>query len=61
MEAEDEPEKDLEKVPVDLAEKSEELAHWLNNWLEKRYEVYAVRDRLIWNFLKKSWKVKQEK
>ena len=50
---EDEPEKDLEKVPVDLAEKSEELAHWLNNWLEKRYEVYAVRDRAYMELLKK--------
>ena len=40
---EDEPEKDLEKRLVDLAKKAETAAHWMNDCLEKHYEVYSVR------------------
>ena len=50
---EDEPEKDLEKRPVDLAKKAETAAHWMNDWLEKHYEVYAVRDKAYMELLKK--------
>ena len=50
---EDEPEKDLEKCPVDLAKKAETAAHWMNDWLEKHYEVYAVRDKAYMELLKK--------
>ncbi len=51
--SEDEPEKNLEKRQVDLAEKAEELAHWLNDWLDKHYEVYAIRDKAYMELLKK--------
>ena len=50
---EEELEKDLEKCPVDLAKKAETAAHWLNDWLEKHYEVYAVRDKAYMELLKK--------
>lgn len=50
---EDEPEKDLEKRPVDLAKEAEGMADWLDRWLEKRYEVYAVRDKTYMELLKK--------
>lgn len=50
---EDEPEKDLEKKPVDLADQAEVMADWLDRWLEKRYEVYAVRDKAYMELLKK--------
>ncbi len=33
----------------------------MNDWLEKHYEVYAVRDKAYMELLKKSWKAKQEK
>ena len=50
---EDEPEKDLEKRFVDLAKEAEGMADWLDRWLEKRYEVYAVRDKTYMELLKK--------
>ncbi len=50
---EDEPEKNLEKRPVDLADQAEVMADWLDHWLEKRYEVYAVRDKAYMELLKK--------
>ncbi len=50
---EDEPEKDLKKSPVDLAKEAEDMADWLDRWLEKRYEVYAVRDKTYMELLKK--------
>lgn len=50
---EDEPEKDLEKRPVDLADQAEAMVDWLDRWLEKRYEVYAVRDKAYMELLKK--------
>lgn len=50
---EDEPEKDLEKRSVDLAKEAEGMADWLDHWLEKCYEVYAVRDKTYMELLKK--------
>ncbi len=49
----DEPKKNLEKRPVDLADQAEVMADWLDHWLEKRYEVYAVRDKAYMELLKK--------
>ena len=49
----DEPEKGLKKRKLDLAEEAQSTAVWMNNWLEKRYEVYTVRDQAYMELLQK--------